>query len=105
MEHIDLERPLLRIFDKVKENEENPQMDDEGIAKEFLTPLERDIYEALRNGGEVPEEHLLELLNLEFSGFDAPTNKGFILDLPIETNGGVNWVEAVKQNKLKLPKI
>ena len=95
IEHIDLERPLLRIFEKVKENEENPQTDEEGNPKEFLTPLEREVYDSLRMGGAVPEEALLELLNLEFSAFDAPTNKGYILDLPLELVEGLNWVKSI----------
>jgi len=58
-------------------------MDDEGNPKEFLTPLERSTFNALREGLEVPAEALIELVNLEFS-FDAPVNKGYILDLPLE---------------------
>ena len=99
-----MERPLLRLFDKVRENEENPQNDEEGNPKEYLTPLERSVMDALKGGREVPSESLLELLNLELA-FEAPTNKGFVLDLPLEQTTPVNWVTAMKQNKLKLPKL
>lgn len=66
-------------------------MDDEGNPKEFLTPLERKTFNALRDG-EVADS-ILELVNLEFH-YDAPINKGYrykkkiiyryILDLPLE---------------------
>ena len=59
-------------------------MDEEGNPKEFLTVLERRFVTNLKDGIEIPPEDLIELLNLEFTAFEAPVNKGFILDLPIE---------------------
>lgn len=59
-------------------------MDEEGNPKEFLTVLERRFVNNLKDGVEIPSEDSLELLNLEFTAYEAPTNKGFILDLPIE---------------------
>ena len=40
------------------ENESSPAVDEEGNPKEFLTPLERDVYDSLRFGREVPHDKL-----------------------------------------------
>ena len=92
VEHMDLERPIMRLLEKVKESEENPKTDDDGNPVDPFTPLERSVLEGLRQGNEIAPLALLQLLNLEFTHFDEPRNKGFILDLPLEVvEGGVNW--------------
>jgi hypothetical protein len=78
----------------VKDNEENPKVDDEGNPKEFLTALERSAFNALRDGMEITSDVLLELLNLEFT-FDAALNKGYILDIPIEQLAPINWLNMI----------
>lgn len=48
-------------------------------------------------------EDLLELLNLKFLSAGC-INKGFILDLPLETEDGDFWLNALKTSKLTIQK-
>ena len=45
---MDLERPINRLFEKVKDNEENPKTDEEGNPVDPFTPLEKSVLEGLR---------------------------------------------------------
>lgn len=63
LEYIDLERVVNTIFDKIKENEENPKTDEEGNPAEFLTPLEKEVLENLKNGNAVRPLALITLMN------------------------------------------
>jgi adenylate/nucleoside-diphosphate kinase len=54
LEHVDLERPIARLFEKVKDSEENPKTDDDGNPVDPFTPLERSVLEILKSGGEIP---------------------------------------------------
>ena len=56
LEYMDLERGITKIYAKVTENESNPQIDEEGNPKEFLTPLEREVYDSLRFGRDIQLE-------------------------------------------------
>ncbi|CAD8103243.1 unnamed protein product [Paramecium sonneborni] len=101
LEYLDLEKGIQRIYAKVAENENNPQMDEEGNPKEFLNPLEREVFDSLRFGRELTQEQLESLFNVELSQ-DLPKNKGYILDLPLEN---IFWVNSILSNKMILPKI
>lgn len=101
LELLDLDRGIQKILAKVAENEQSPQLDDEGNPKEFLNPVERETYDNLRFGRDIPLSVLEQLLNKELD-LDAPKNKGFILDLPLEEP---YWVNSILGNKLILPKI
>lgn len=50
VEYVDLERGVNGVFARVAENEENPQLDEEGNAKEFLSEVEREMVNGLRRG-------------------------------------------------------
>lgn len=80
---MDFDRCIARIFNKVTENESNPVLDEEGNPQEFLTELEREVYDCIRFGKDIRVEALEILFNLEFE-MDSPVNKGYILDIPLE---------------------
>lgn len=50
LEYLDIEKVINKIFDKIKENEENPKTDEEGNPIEFLTTIESNVVEDLKNG-------------------------------------------------------
>ena len=55
----------------------------------------------LKDGQEVSDEDMLNLLNEAFASH-LPRLKGFILDLPFEINDF--WLNALKNNQLQIPR-
>ena len=70
LEHIDLFKGVQRVLDKIKDFEENPQMDEEGNPKEYLDPTEKEMVTNLKEGRHIPHEVLIKLLNREFTKFE-----------------------------------
>ena len=50
IEYIDQKLMIDRIFQKIKQNEEEPKLDEEGLPMKFLTELEEKILSDLKNG-------------------------------------------------------
>ena len=59
LEYIDIEGEIQRIFIKIKLNDEDPKLDDEGNKLPFLSELEDKIVEGLKNGEAVCREDAL----------------------------------------------
>jgi adenylate/nucleoside-diphosphate kinase len=103
--HVSMESSVNKIFERVKFFEENPpEVDDNGIPKDGLTPIEKCIIEDLSLGKTVDPGDLLDILNEEMKN-PATASKGFILDLPLDYPSKTNWVDLIINNKLHTPKI
>lgn len=102
--HIDLELCLQKIFKKIKDFEENPELDEENNPKEFLSPLEREVINDLKMGNEVSNDSLLELMNLEL---DDPlvSLKGFLLDIPLTDFQDFSWISQIFNGTMRLPQV
>jgi len=66
LEYVDIEQEIERIFVKIKLNDEDPKVDEEGNKLPFLTELEDKVVEGLKNGEPVCREDALQLLNIKF---------------------------------------
>lgn len=102
--HIEIELSIEKLFKKIKDFEENPEMDEENNAKEFLTPLEKDIILELKSGCQISYDSLRELLNVEL---DDPlvSLKGFILDIPLIDTPEFSWLSQLLNGNLRIPQI
>lgn len=102
--HIDPELSLQKLFKKIKDFEENPELDEENNPKGFLSPLEKEIMNDLKSGKEIPNDSLLELINLEL---DDPlvSLKGFILDIPLIDFAEFSWLSQIFNGSMRLPQI
>jgi tRNA uridine 5-carbamoylmethylation protein Kti12 len=65
IEHVESQKCIENIFEKIKKNEESPQTDEEGNPKEFLHSTERRVLNDLQAGKNIEHADLLVLLNLQ----------------------------------------
>lgn len=102
--HVSVENVVNKIFERVKFFEDSPpEVDDNGVAKDGLTTIEKCVLEDLQQGRAVSEGDLLDLLNAEMKN-PATASKGFILDLPLEY-GKNDWMDLITSNRLYVPKV
>jgi len=102
--HIEINLCLQKIFKKIKDFEENPELDEENNPKEFLSSLEREIINELKSGSSISNDSLLELMNLSL---DDPlvSIKGFILDIPLIDSVDFSWISQILNGNLRIPQI
>ncbi|KAL4506760.1 hypothetical protein ABPG72_001181 [Tetrahymena utriculariae] len=102
--HIELSILIQNLFKRVQDNEENPQEVD-GEVVDKLKPWERQILAELQEGKSISNQNLINLVNYELS-FEEPSNKGYVLDLPLTFDQDqVNWVDCIIKNQVQLPRI
>lgn len=79
-------------------------MDEEGNSVEFLTPLEKSIMESLKNGEEVPQNLIIDLINYHLNT-ELTYFKGFIFDFPLYDveDRSYSWLERLTNGDIKLP--
>jgi len=102
--HIEIEVSLQKIFKKIKDFEENPEVDEENNPKEFLSPLEKEIMTELKTGLQISNECLLELLNIDLED-PLVSLKGYILDIPLIDFPEFSWISQVLNGNLRIPQI
>ena len=102
--HVEPGLQLARILKKVKDFEENPEMDEEGQPKEFLLPLEREILNDLKSGVQVGNDSMLELVNLALDDSNVGV-KGFVLDIPVIDSQDFSWLSQILNGNLRIPQI
>jgi len=101
---ISVETFIDALLAKIKENEENPEVDDEGNPKEFLTPIEKSIMQSLSEGQAIPQEAIIELMNAKINS-EFTISRGFIFDFPVYENQekSMNWAQRLLQGEIRLP--
>ena len=104
LEIIDFELFLQNFLARVKEGEENVETDEEGNAIEFLTVMERDLYETLKTGQRVSTSNMLALMKQEMKKLKLDL-KGFVFELPVyqSPNDDQNFLTLINENYFELP--
>ena len=103
LEYVDLEGGIQKIFKKIRDNEEDPKLDEEGNKVEILSEMEQRVMQHLKEGKSVDKLDMLEMLNDKFTD-NQTLIRGFVLDLPLETADGEYWLQQLTLNKLKIRK-
>ena len=104
LEHIEIESNIAKLFQKIKDFQDSPELDEDGNPKEYLSETEKAIVADLTSGNAISNKNLLQLLNIQLS--NAKTSlKGYVLDLPLYETKEFCWADEILDGRLKIPRI
>lgn len=106
LEYLDQEAMILNLLTRTTEGEENVEMDDDDKPIEFLTPVERRIVTALRDGGRISYKDEVEFFEQEAKKMRLD-QKGFVFEAQAyeAPASEESILEKILSNKIRLAEI